>query len=35
MDEPHIDTLVLGLPMNHFENKLRVSALQQDYTGKI
>lgn len=35
MDEPHIDTLVLGLPMNHFENKIRVSALQSQYTGKI
>ena len=35
MDEPHIDTLVLGLPMNHFENKERVQTLQKQYTGSI
>lgn len=35
MEETHIDTLVLGLPMTHFENKSSVSALQQRYTGNI
>lgn len=35
MDESHIDTLVLGLPMNHYENKQRVSTLEAHYTGKV
>lgn len=35
MGESHIDTLVLGLPMNHFENKARVASLQKHYTGTI
>lgn len=35
MGEKHIDTLVLGLPMNHFENKERVSKLEMQYTGAI
>lgn len=35
MKEEHIDTLVLGLPMNHFENKQRVAKLQGQYSGKI
>lgn len=35
MKEAQISTLVLGLPMNHFENKARVAKLQEQYTGKI
>ena len=35
MEEGHIHTLVLGLPMNHYENKTRVAKLQSQYTGKI
>ena len=35
MAEDHIHTLVLGLPMNHFEKKDRVAKLQAAYKGKI
>lgn len=35
MGEDHIHTLVLGLPMNHFEKKDRVAKLQAAYMGKI
>jgi plasmid segregation protein ParM len=35
MKEDEIDTLVLGLPMNHYQKKARVASLQAHYTGKI
>lgn len=35
MNESVITTLVLGLPMNHFDNKERVSKLASQYTGQI
>lgn len=35
MGDPEIDTLVLGLPMNHYENKAQVAALKAAYTGRI
>lgn len=35
MEEDHIDALVLGLPMNFYENKECVSRLQNAYTGLI
>ena len=35
IDEPVITTLVLGLPMNHFENKERIAKLCSEYTGPI
>lgn len=33
--EPVITTLVLGLPMNHFDNKVRIAKLSNAYTGKV
>ena len=35
MGDKRIDTLVLGLPMNHFGNKDRVAKLESEYTGQI
>lgn len=35
MNEPVITTLVLGLPMNHFDNKERIAKLTAAYTGEI
>lgn len=35
MNETEITTLVLGLPMNHFDNKERIAKLTSEYTGKI
>lgn len=35
MGERHIHSLVLGLPMNHFENPERVAKLEKAYTGVI
>ena len=35
MGDKAIDTLVLGLPMNHFSNKARVAKLEREYTGQI
>lgn len=35
MGDKRIDTLVLGLPMNHFANKERVAKLESEYTGSI
>lgn len=35
MGELHIDTLVLGLPMNFYENKACIKKLQDAYTGVV
>ena len=35
MNDQVISTLVLGLPMNHFDNKERVAKLASQYTGQI
>jgi plasmid segregation protein ParM len=35
MGDEYINTLVLGLPMKHFENNKRVATLESQYTGEI
>ena len=35
MQEDHIDVLVLGLPVSHFQDPAKPAALKQAYTGKI